>query len=244
MKKLIHEKIEIISKEEVGSEIFLLKLKSSGIAGRCAPGQFLHIKINGKSLRRPISISSKEKNHINIIFKIKGTGTTILSKKKKGECIDVLGPLGNSFPLVEGKRPLFVAGGLGAAPLNFLASIIKSKGIFIYGTAKEEDFFPLNHQHKLIKISEAKDKKLVTDLLPLYIKDVDIIYAAGPREMLKIIAQICRKEEKDGYISWEERMGCGIGLCQACAVKTIHGYKRTCVEGPVFNLKEINWNEY
>jgi dihydroorotate dehydrogenase electron transfer subunit len=245
MPKFIHKETQIIKKNEITSSIFHLILEAPFIAQTSKPGQFIHIKINGKSLRRPISIFSVNENCIEIIFKVCGEGTLILSKMAEGLHIDILGPLGNPFPQ-EGGNPLFLAGGLGAAPLNFLASSIKTKGIFIYGAIKKCDFLQLSEtvlqNHQFIKVCEDTDEKLVTDVLPLYIDKADRVYIAGPKKMLKAAAQICIENNKEGFITWEERMGCGFGVCQVCAVKTMEGYKRACMEGPIFNLKEIDWN--
>lgn len=242
MQKFIHKKGGILFKKNLASEIFLIRFHS-GIASKLSlPGQFLHIEIEGKSLRRPLSIFNRGKDWLEIIFRVSGEGTLLLSRKRKGEHLDFIGPLGRGFP-VEGKRPLFLAGGLGMAPLHFLARVLKAKGAFIYGVKKEEEFVPLKKTgYKLIKVSEERERKKITDVLPLYIKDADVVYAAGPRQMLKKVALYCLRLGKKGYLSWEERMGCGIGLCQCCVVKTKDGYKKTCEQGPVFSFSEIDWN--
>ncbi len=243
MKKFIHKKAVILYKNQITPEIFHFKLQKPFIAKNSLPGQFIHLNIS-QNLRRPLSIFAAGETHFDILFKVCGEGTTILSQKKKGDSIDILGPLGNGFPKnPDAKKPLFIAGGLGVVPLNYLASIIKTKGFFLYGVRKTQEFAPLNHfNHELIKISEEDDKKIITDIMLPYLKITDVVYAAGPRAMLKKIASLCIENNIDGYFSWEERMGCGIGLCNACAVKTKEEYKMTCSDGPVFNIADIEWD--
>ena len=244
MNKFIHKKAVISYKKQITPEIFHLKLKEPFIAKNSLPGQFVHLKIQGKSLRRPLSIFTASKTTFDILFRVCGEGTTILSRKKKGDYVNIIGPLGNGFSKNQkSKKPLFIAGGLGVVPLNFLAGLTKTKGTFVYGVRKNQEFVPLNNYgHKIIKVSEEDDKKTVTDMILPYLRISDTVYAAGPREMLKKISTMCIKNNKDGYISWEERMGCGIGLCNACAVKTKQTYKMTCSDGPVFNIRDIDWD--
>ncbi|MFW6134527.1 MAG: FAD-binding oxidoreductase [Elusimicrobiota bacterium] len=246
-KKLKHKKSKIINKHVFSSNIVHFRIQEPEISEVCQPGQFIHILVNNKYLRRPISIFSKQKDSIDIIFKICGQGTLILSKLNRGEYIDILGPLGNGFP-IKGEKPLFVAGGLGVAPLNFLALEFKTPGVFIYGTKNNQDLIDLSHleglNHKLIILTEEKDDQLVTNIISPHVNETDFAYLSGPREMLKAASSICKKNNKPGYVTWEERMGCGTGLCQSCAVKTLQGYKLTCSQGPVFKIGDIDWNEY
>lgn len=242
--KFFHKNSKIIAREKINPDTFRIKLEQPQIAGSALPGQFLHIKIGDKPLRRPLAIFNRDKDLIEILFKVRGEGTMALSKKKKGEIIDLLGPLGKPFPEL-GERPLFIAGGIGIVPLNFLARRINKKGILIYGARKKEDFAPLSPmKHKVIKISEEKNNQCATDVLPQFIKQSDIVYVSGPRAMMKTAARICRENNVNGYLTWEERMGCGIGLCHGCTVSTRRGNKDTCKEGPVFGLDDINWDEY
>ncbi|MFH1416177.1 MAG: FAD-binding oxidoreductase [Elusimicrobiota bacterium] len=246
MTKFFHEKIKITGRSEEASGIYCLKFNSAAISSKVLPGQFLQLRIEGKTLRRPISIFSCHGEELQIAFKVRGKGTAILSSMEPGAYIDVLGPLGSPFPLDNG-RPLFVAGGIGAAPLNFLASKTATRGVFIYGTADGSEALKLSgvesSGHRIVPVSEKTDSKLATDLMSSYIADSDIVYAAGPKAMLKTAAKICMENSKKGYISWEERMGCGFGVCLSCAVKTVKGYKRTCMEGPVFSIEELDWDD-
>ena len=244
--QFIRRKAPVLYKRKLASGIYLIRIEAPSIAESASPGQFIHINIPGKPLRRPISIYSRSTGVIDIAFKVRGDGTAFLSLIKKGEFLDIIGPVGNTYPLLPG-RPLFIAGGIGAAPLNFLASHIETAGVFICGTKTEYEHIPLRDVkivgHEIVRISESRSRQLVTDLLPLYIENSDIVYAAGPAPMLKITAEVCAEYNKKCYISWEERMGCGIGLCQGCVIKTLSGFVRTCTEGPVFDADEVLWDE-
>ncbi|MFC2091657.1 hypothetical protein ACFLTD_02660 [Elusimicrobiota bacterium] len=247
MNRFFNEKLKILHVKKAAQDIYHIRLQDCSINPLAEAGQFLHIKIADKPLRRPISIFSKGPGHLDILFKTCGAGTLQLSNCTAGDIVDVIGPLGKPFPRPEDDA-LFIAGGLGIAPINFLAESTDSKYTILYGTKKEQDFiepdFLQDQENNLIKISEEKNNKTVCDILTEYIEDTDMVYAAGPRPMLKKISDICMTGNISGYISWEERMGCGIGLCQGCAVKTASGYRKTCSEGPVFSITEIDWNEY
>ncbi len=246
MKKFFHKKAPITSKQEIIPGIFLMEIESPEIASASAPGEFIHIAIEERPLRRPISIFRASDTAVSILFRVRGKGTNILGKKREKEELDILGPLGNGFP-EPGKNPLFIAGGMGAAPLNYLASIC-SGGLFIYGFKSECESELTRHldlkNHRLLTVCEEKTGDCVTDILHKHVKNKGNIFAAGPQAMFKSLTPVCKTVSQKTYVSWEERMGCGTGLCQACAVKTVDGYKNTCSEGPVFRFDEITEEAY
>ncbi|MBN2406592.1 MAG: dihydroorotate dehydrogenase electron transfer subunit [Elusimicrobia bacterium] len=244
-RNILNRKATVVRKEEIADLTYMIGFEGEDMAQAAAPGQFFHIRINGKPLRRPISIYNCKNGTIEIVFRVRGEGTMALSKTRAGEELDVLGPLGNGFPRVTGPA-LFVAGGLGAAPLNYLAAVTEHKGTFIYGARKEADFIPLSgigNHHEYVKVSEETDRRCVTDIIAPHVQKSSAVFAAGPRDMLRKVAEIASGASREAFVSWEERMGCGIGLCLACAVRTAEGYKRTCSDGPVFNIKDLNWDE-
>jgi len=248
IKKFYHKEAKIVKNDKISAGIFHLRLEEETVAKKIIPGQFIHIIVGSLYLRRPLSAYNVSEKHIDIIYKICGKGTKALSETASGKHIDILGPLGNGFPETGEKRPLFIAGGMGVAPLNFLAARTDTPGIFIYGARTNEEIVALSDAeelpHKLIIVTEEDQKKLVTEVAENHIKSVNVVYAAGPKGMLSKVAEICRNISAETYVSWEERMGCGIGLCQSCAIKTLEGYKMTCSDGPVFNIKEIDWCAY
>ncbi|MCK4905767.1 dihydroorotate dehydrogenase electron transfer subunit [bacterium] len=261
---MFHNQILIVDNKEIAAGYFVMELISSQIAQNSFPGQFLHIKCSSDSqplLRRPLSIHRvTSKKTIEILYKVVGKGTYFLSKRKKGEQIDCLGPLGNGFRLPEDQRPktkdqrLIVAGGIGIAPLFFLTEKIKGLPIKVFIGAKTKDEILCAKELKKlgVKIHIATEdgslgyKGLVSDLLKNnLLSDVcslsSVIYACGPKAMLKEIALISKKHQIPCQVSFEQFMGCGIGICNACVIKTKQGYKRVCKDGPVFSAEEIDW---
>ena len=235
------------------------------IAKKVGPGQFVNVKISQDSdplLRRPFSVHKIKGSSIKILYEVVGRATRILSEKKAGEYLDVIGPLGNGFSPLASRLSLLVAGGMGVAPLIFLAEKLreiqnpKSKIqnlILIGGKSKddilcEKEFKELGCEVKIATDDGSRGfKGKVTDLLnkvlhgTRYTVHGTTIYACGPRPMLKAIAQISKKYKIPAQISLEEHMACGIGACFGCAVKTTSGYRRVCKEGPVFKADEISW---
>ena len=247
MKKFLIKKARLESKTKITEDIFLFKIARPSSMPECKPGQFINIALKERSLRRPLSIFNADKKYIYIIFRICGSGTEILASTPAGGRIDLMGPLGKPFPSLK-LKPLFVSGGMGMAPLFFLSLRYPLKGTFIYAVAHRREFTDMKKVkekgHRIIKISECTDKCTAVDGLEKHIEEAGVIYTAGPRPMLKKVSQMCLEKDKDCYLSWEERMGCGTGLCRSCVVKTTMGYKLSCSDGPVFNARDINWNEY
>ena len=241
--RFFHKKAPLTGKTRLAEDTFRFELEAPGISRAARPGQFIHVEAPGRSLRRAFSIAGASGSSVSIIFRVRGTGTSAISRFEKGDRLDVIGPLGNGFPESPGK-PLFVAGGLGAAPLAFLAST-SSGGTFIYGARKQCEFIPDGllgaSGHTLIKVCQELTGRLVTDLAEESISPDSTVYAAGPVSMLKKLADICRGKAKT-FVSWEENLGCGTGLCQGCPVRTLSGYRMTCSDGPVFDAEEIDWD--
>ncbi|MDD5045304.1 MAG: dihydroorotate dehydrogenase electron transfer subunit, partial [Candidatus Omnitrophica bacterium] len=178
-----------------------------------------------------------------------------LSQKGAGEYLDVIGPLGNGFtlPLTPYPLSLLVAGGMGVAPLVYLAEILKRSKILVLigaqsksGIICEKEFKDLGCSVKIATDDGSCGfRGKVTELLSNILVTMDCrpatIYACGPRPMLKAVAEIAQKENIPAQISLEEHMACGIGACLGCAVNTRAGYKRVCKDGPVFGAEEIIW---
>ncbi|RLD16180.1 MAG: NAD-dependent dihydroorotate dehydrogenase B electron transfer subunit [Caldiserica bacterium] len=236
--RVFHKSAIVCKIYKISSEIYYLRIKEKNISKNVIPGQFFHIKIDELPLRRPLSVFDVKREFIDFIFKVRGKGTRILTSLEKGERIDLIGPCGNGFKIFD-SRPIFFAGGIGFAPLYFLAKNYERKGIFIYGVRRKKEFVPFEVQgHRFIRVSEEEGKK-VTDFLNL-VEDDDIIYAAGPRDMLKKIIGFSKRRGVKCFFSWEERMGCGIGLCRCCVIFTKDGNKRVCIDGPVFSKDEVD----
>ena len=222
----------------------------------------MNVKISPDSdplLRRPFSVHKIKGSSIKILYEVVGRATRILSEKKAGEYLDIIGPLGNGFSYqlsaISRHYSILVAGGMGVAPLVFLAEKIKKGEMLVLIGAKtkgqilcEKDFRGLGREVKISTDDGSQGfQGKVTDLLEQILQarhcalESIAIYACGPRPMLKAITQISKKYGIPAQISLEEHMACGFGACFGCAIKTINGQRRVCKEGPVFKADEIVW---
>ncbi len=248
--------VEVISNQMIASEVFKIKFFSKEIASVAKPGQFIHLKLDYEDilLRRPFSFYRAEKETFELLFQIVGKGTAFLSKLKPKEKVDVLGPLGNCFSLPNNiSRILLVAGGIGIAPLRFLAEVAKKKGIesyLLYGTCSSNKIVDLADFKALTKEAfiltedgSFGEKAMVTDLLQKFAHEVapDYAYACGPRLMLKEVVKILISLNIKVEIALEEVLGCGLGVCHGCVCQTTKGYQTVCRDGPVFEGKSIIW---
>lgn len=204
------------------------------------PGQFINIKLDGFYLRRPISISRLNSDSFEIIYKIKGSGTTALAAIEKGTIVDVLLPLGNGFTLVNNKKVLLVGGGVGVPPLLELMIQLQAcnQVQLLIGLTNEAENAYQQYDPIVCTINESNAYHgNVVDYLKEAHLDYDYVYACGPMPMLKALQDYV---DCPGQISIEERMGCGFGACMGCSTKTKEDEsKRVCVEGPVFAIGEL-----
>jgi len=203
-----------------------------------------------------LSIHQLANNKLAFLFTVVGKGTYWLAQCKTGNNIDLLGPLGNGYSIYPASHNLLlVAGGIGIAPLCLLAQEALNQGcsiMLLLGAPTATGLYPrhlLPHEIGLIMATEdgtAGKKGMITNLLPDFIDWADQVFACGPTEMYRDMAhkkQELKLEGKPVQISWEERMGCGLGVCYGCTLKTKSGLKQVCKDGPVFNLDDILWNE-
>ena len=231
-----------------------MSLRSKYLAQKSVPGQFLHIKVCCTILRRPLSVHSVTKDNVFILFKVKGRGTSILSKYKKGDVLDVIGPLGNGFkiPARQKARHILIAGGIGVAPLLFLAKRLKGERVILLGANNKENLLcEADFRKEGCKVLTATDngskgiKGTAVSLLPKTInaqgKDKKVyIYACGPEPMFQAINKVMKKKTNiNCQVSFEQFMGCGTGICCGCTIDTKGGYKKVCKDGPVFDIKDI-----
>lgn len=244
----------ILENRSIAKDTYKMKLSSYEFETEdFTPGTFINLKVGNEGyplLRRPISIfhTDHENSSISIIYKDLGMGTNILSQRVPGEKINVQGPLGTGFPLMEtGESVLLVGGGVGIPPLHELGVRLKEKGIHIVtvlGFRDSDSVFCVEDFQKFGEVHAATEdgtygmKGYVTDVIEKKGISFDVIYACGPKAMLKSM-DLRYQGEKIGYISVEERMACGIGACYGCMADTKEGLKRVCKDGPVFRLGEI-----
>lgn len=239
----------VIAKEEIADNIFELVLQTDLNNYTLRPGQFVHVRVSKSTehvLRRPISISNidKSNNQITITFRAEGAGTTKLADIKDGETIDILMPLGNGYDISTekaGTHVLIVGGGIGVPPLYELSKQLNLKGVkttHVLGFNSEKDVFyeqafkALGETYVATADGTYGHKGFVTDVIDTLDRQFETFYACGPKVMLKVLDQTM---PMDGYISLEERMGCGFGVCYACVCeKTNGGQVKICTDGPVF----------
>jgi dihydroorotate dehydrogenase electron transfer subunit len=257
------KKATVISNIEVMPETRLMWLEAPGIAETARPGQFVMVGCGGHTLLpRPFSVHRVDGNQLALLFSVVGKGTARLSELKKGETVDIFGPLGNGYTLnPESKNILLVAGGLGIAPLYFLAVAAAGEGrkVTVISGARSCDYLlPVTPPQRLFdggmhpanfNVVCATDdgsegfKGLVTQLIPHYLEHTDQVFACGPMAMYRSMAQMPELKGKDVQLSLEIMMGCGVGVCYGCTIKTKNGLKQVCKDGPVFEMGEVEWGE-
>lgn len=248
----------VISNQQAMSGTRLLWLNAPEIAPQANPGQFVMVRCGDETvLPRPLSVHSIDGDDMALLFTVRGSGTEWLSRVKAGENLRIFGTMGNGFKLAKNtKRLLLVAGGIGIAPLCFLAETAVWSGIevtMLIGAAKAGLVFPQKYLPPDVKVVVATDdgseghKGMVTDLIPEFASAADQIVVCGPLPMYRFMAANMKKldlQKKSISVSLEMRMGCGVGVCYGCTIHTKQGIKQVCKDGPVFQLDEIIWDEF
>jgi len=219
------------------------------------PGQFVMLRCGEECvLPRPFSIHQVNDDKIALWVAIweDGKGTQWLANRKKGDTVEIVGPLGNGYSIYpEAHHLLLLAGGVGIAPLYFLAQVAITKQCsvtLIHGASSKSNLYPLAlpPEIALVKVTEdgsAGKKGRITEFISEYVDWADQIFACGPVSMYKAMAQIPELKGKPVQISMEVKMGCGRGVCYGCTIKTRSGPKKVCQDGPVFDLDDIPWGE-
>lgn len=253
---------EVVSQEKIAKEIYSMWLKAEDAANEAVPGQFISMYTNDSSklLPRPISICEidRENGCLRVVYRVTGkdTGTEQFSNMKAGDQLDIMGPLGNGFPLEQGrgKKAILFGGGIGVPPMLELAKQLQAD----YETDcrlvmgyRSETFLTeeLSGNGTLYIATEDGSTGTAGNVMDAVREnglDADVIYACGPTPMLRAIKQYAEEKNILCYISMEERMACGIGACLACVCKTkevdehsnVHN-KRICKDGPVFLAEEV-----
>ena len=250
----------ILKNEPAAKDIYEMVLQVPGIAKKSKPGQFVNLRLSHKLdplLRRPISLHGidQEKGTISMLYLVVGKGTSMMKDMEAGETIDVLGPLGNGWNCeFEGSHAVLIGGGIGIAPLYPLAETLIKNGKdveLIVGAKNEAYLTDVSSYEKLgVRVTITTDdgsagiKGFVTTALANSIQEnrCNQIYACGPKPMLKFVEKIALEHKKPGQVSTESHMGCGLGVCLLCPSKVkAGGYKRTCTDGPVFEIGELDY---
>lgn len=242
----------------LGGRYVSMKVRAQTVAGGAKPGNFVMARPKNSTdplLRRPLGILKADGQLLWFYFQVIGKGTAALASLKPGDEVDILGPLGNSFPEIRGRNILLIAGGRGIVPLFFYASRVSSANSvhLIYGGKGKNDLnltpdiralllkrtFLFSEDGTLGErgVATRDVKEIVNDL------HIDVTCSCGPEAMLKRLAEILRPLPTTDWASLEAFMGCGFGVCHSCVVRMASGrYQKVCVDGPVFPLEEIAWS--
>ena len=248
----------IIKKENLAKNCYSFTVLCPEIAVAAQAGQFAHIRVDGFSLRRPISICEidREAGTVRRVFEIRGEGTRVMADLNENSLIDLIAPLGRGFTLLEpDRKAITVGGGIGTPPMLEVAKHYGTNATAIVGFRSanavilDRDFAEAGAQVRLCTDDGTAGRKgFVTAALEerLAAGGADIIYACGPTPMLKGVVALAEKHGVRCEVSLEERMGCGVGACLVCACKTVKDgkefYAHVCKDGPVFPAKEVVWN--
>lgn len=256
MKKYI---LDLVVSENIqlNDNYVLLKMTAPTELPDMLPGQFAELEVEGSSktfLRRPISINfiDKDNNEVWFLIQLVGDGTRHLAAVKRGQTINVILPLGNSFTMPENasERLLLVGGGVGTAPMLFLGEQLSKKGFtpnFLLGARSQNDLLQLNEFTQYGNVftttedGSMGEKGYVTQHSLLSTQTFNKIYTCGPRPMMMAVAKYAKTNNIECEVSLENTMACGFGVCLCCVENTTKGHICVCKEGPVFNIKKLLW---
>ncbi|SCZ79540.1 dihydroorotate dehydrogenase electron transfer subunit [Pseudobutyrivibrio xylanivorans] len=250
----IKEKAVVLWQEKLAEGVYSLTLETS-IVDHAIPGQFISIFSNdgSKLLPRPISICEINKDYgtLRVVYRVVGAGTEEFSQLKMGDKIEVMGPLGNGFPL-EGRNAIVVGGGIGVPPMLELARQLPGTVTAVMGYRNNDLFLTEEFEKAVANLYIATDdgsvgvRGTVVDAMRENDLVADVIYACGPKPMLRAVADFALENQIKCYVSMEERMACGVGACLGCVCQSKeqddHSHvnnKRVCKDGPVFLSTEV-----
>ena len=249
-------KIEAVvkSQEMLADGVYSMVLSAPEIARQAKAGQFVSVytKDSSRLLPRPISLCGidKEKGELRLVYRVAGAGTEEFSRYEAGEKVQVMGPLGNGFPLKE-KKAILIGGGIGIPPMLGLMKALDCERTAVLGYRDsqlflKDEFEAFGPVSVATEDGSAGTKGNVLDAIRANGVEGAVIYACGPTPMLRAIKAYAAENAIECYISLEERMACGIGACLACVCQSkevdhhsnVHN-KRICKDGPVFAAEEV-----
>ena len=258
--KLIDEACTVVSNNQVGPGLHLVRLRSPRIASSLAPGQFVHMAIPGMEghvLRRPFSVyrCNEAAGTLDIIYQVVGFGTEHMTSFAEGAQASIIGPVGNGWRLPEGARKiLLVGGGVGAAPLFMLAEelcggCVDAKVVLGAQTRAAlvtfEDYCALEGLAVVAATDDGSFGHAGFCTQPaqdaIAQGDVDFVACCGPEPLMRIVASMAAEAGIPCQVSMERRMACRVGACISCVVETTEGKRRSCIDGPVFDAEKVVW---
>ncbi len=256
MKKFILD-LTVNSVEALSDKHVLIKLTDDKPLPEMLPGQFVEVRVDNSPstfLRRPISINNVDydRNELWLLVAAVGDGTRQLQKLQKGDHLNCMLPLGNSFtmPTDSAQKVLLVGGGVGVAPLLYFGKRIKAMGgepTFLLGARSAKDVLERELFEQVGRVfittedGSEGEKGFVTNHSVLAQEHFDRISTCGPKPMMMAVARYAFKNDIECEVSLENKMACGVGACLCCVEKTVEGNKCVCKEGPVMNIKKLTW---
>ncbi len=255
MAEKFKEQAVVIWQEAISYGVFSLWLKTDRIASGAKPGQFLSVycRDGSRLLPRPISICEIDRHDmaVRLAYRVVGKGTEELSHLQRGDSLEVVGPLGNGFPLKE-KKAFLIGGGIGIPPLLQLAKELQCEKRIVLGYRDsvflKEAFEKYGEVYVATEDGSEGTEGTVLDAIRANGLDAEIVYACGPTAMLRAVKEYARERKMECWVSLEERMACGIGACLGCVCRskekdrhTNVRNKRICKEGPVFRAEEVEF---
>lgn len=247
---------KVVSNEKLCPQFYRLCFDAKAIKGHVKPGQFVHIRTNDAGFepffRRPFSVY-RAKRHVEVFYEAVGPGTTRMSQLKKGDEVDVLGPVGTPFmlPPKGTKQVVMVAGGIGVAPFLLFSDVLKKSKldmVLLYGGRTKGHVYPMKEfKENGCKVYVSTDdgsvgvKGRVSELFSKIDLNPDrtFLYTCGPSPMMAAVQKFAAQHQLKGQAACEEIMACALGACLGCSIKTTRGYKTVCYDGPVFDLQEV-----
>jgi len=248
----------VISNEFLSDRYYKVRLKCEEIATTIKPGQFVMFKCsdgNDPLLRRPFSVYRyfPEEGEIEFAYLLKGRGTELMTRLKEGDQVKILGPLGNSFEINESTKGIGVLGrGVGIASVAILAENAAKEGIYSVailsgrnkGSVIGKEF--LNSAGcDVFGITDEEGTSTLENIESILVPKIESgliqqLYSCGSNRMGRLVKELSNKYNLDSYISFEEHMACGFGVCKGCTCKTKDGYKTVCHDGPIFRIQEVD----
>lgn len=260
MQKKFVEKVRVVENEKLASRVCKLVLEAPKTSAAIRPGQFVHLQVSEFSsamLRRPFSVFDRDEKSdtITILYEVRGRGTELMTSWKISDTSSVISPLGNTW--AEGKsanRVLLVGAGLGAAPLFMLTKNLVGAGssvdVVLGATTKEllvtkESYSSLSLNNLVVSTDDGSEGFSGFCTIParelIESNNYDYVATCGPYPVMREVASACSETKTACEVSMEGLMACGVGACKTCVVETVHGKKRSCADGPIFDAKDILW---
>jgi len=245
----------ILANEQLTADVFRLTVHAPEITAAAAPGQFVMVRAAESLdplLRRPFSIHSRGADgSLSLLFKVVGRGTALLAKAKPGDVLDLLGPFGKGFDMSAADKPVcLIGGGMGIAPLLFLAQKLPGRKYALLGARCHDELAQLAKEFAELgcAVQLATDDGslghhgFIPDLLDEILPQISRVCACGPSPMMRCVARKCRAAGTPCQVSLETHMACGMGACLGCVLPGADGRQaHVCTDGPVFNAEELAW---